>query len=208
MPRTTFDLVASAGAPGEEQDRLLAWLSLDADARLLDVGCGTGGPALRAARKTGASVVGLDPDAGAVEAARAAAAAEGLAERVLFVREEPGGVLPFPDASFGALVSVDAVHRMGDRAAVLSEWARVLAPGGRLAFTDPLVVTGPVAGEEVASRCSGDHCLLVPAGWNEGLLEAEGFRLHVVEDRTSAPAGRQGAAGGLSRLLYLARRRA
>ena len=42
----------------EEQDRLIAWLGLQPDHRLLDVGCGSGGPTLRIAERTGCQVYG------------------------------------------------------------------------------------------------------------------------------------------------------
>ena len=49
-----------------EQDRFIGWLALDAGASVLDVACGSGGPALRLAGRTGCRVTGLDLSADAV----------------------------------------------------------------------------------------------------------------------------------------------
>ena len=37
---------------------------------------------------------------------------------------------------------------------VLVDWARLLRPSGRLLFTDPLTVTGPLGSDEIAIRTS------------------------------------------------------
>jgi 2-polyprenyl-3-methyl-5-hydroxy-6-metoxy-1,4-benzoquinol methylase len=53
------DLGQSDWLTADELERFAEWIRLDAGSRLLDVGCGSGGPALRLAATTGASVVGL-----------------------------------------------------------------------------------------------------------------------------------------------------
>jgi tRNA/tmRNA/rRNA uracil-C5-methylase (TrmA/RlmC/RlmD family) len=54
----------------EEQDRLLAWLELRAEHLLLDVACGSGGPTLRIAVRTGCRVHGIDLEAAAIRTAQ------------------------------------------------------------------------------------------------------------------------------------------
>jgi len=71
---------------------------------------------------------------------------------------------------------------------VLADWARLLAPGGRLVFTDPLVLTGPVGSDEIAMRTSIGYGLLMPAGENERLLKKVGFTMLAVEDTTAEKA--------------------
>ena len=167
-----------------EHDRLRAWLELDASSRLLDVACGGGGPTLRMARLSGCCVVGIDIQAEGIVAARAAAERAGLAERTTFAQHDASQPLPFPDAAFDAVLCIDAINHLPDRAAALAEWRRVLKPGGRLVFTDPIIVTGPLSNEEVAIRAAIAFFLFVPLGYDERLLAEAGFVVEIAEDRT------------------------
>lgn len=178
------DIGQNGWSTAEEQDGFLGWLALDRDDRLLDVACGAGGPTLRVARETGASVVGLDVHREGIEAARAQVREAGLEASATFGVADAAGTLPFPDDAFDGLTCIDAVNHLPDRASVLAEWARVLAPGGRLAYVDPIVVTGALTDEEMRVRSSIGFYLFVPEGLNETLLEAAGFELRAVEDRT------------------------
>ena len=78
--------------------------------------------------------------------------------------------LPFPDGAFDAVLSVDAINHLPDRHGTLTEWARLLRPGGRLLFTDALVVTGPVSKPEIDIRSSLGFYLFVPPGVNEAAI--------------------------------------
>lgn len=168
----------------EEYAQFLAWLDLDATARVLDVGCGPGGPALRLARLTGCQVVGIDIQAEGITTARAAAARAGLTAQATFEQHDATQPLPFPDASFDAVVCIDAINHLPDRPAVLREWWRVLKPGGRLVFTDPIVVTGPLTDEEIAIRAAVSFFLFVPPEYDDRVLAEAGFLLASREDTT------------------------
>src|SRR5262249_710374 len=67
---------------------------------------------------------------------------------------------------------------------LFAEWHRVLRPGGRLLYTDPVVVTGLVSNEELATRSSTGYFEFCPPGVNEGLIRQAGFELVRVEDVT------------------------
>src|SRR4029077_343160 len=54
------DIGQSSWITADEQDRFLSPLNLAPGKRLLDVACGSGGPALRIVKKTGCSLVGID----------------------------------------------------------------------------------------------------------------------------------------------------
>ncbi len=176
-----------------EQDHFIGWLELSEASHLLDLGCGSGGPALRIALKTGCRVTGVDLHPDAVAAAHANAQAAGLAERAAFRQADAAEPLPFAEGSVDALICIDAINHLPDRPRVLADWQRVLKPGGRLLFTDPIVVTGPIANHEIAVRASLGYFLFVPLGTDERLLRAAGFVVERVEDRTRNMA--ENAAG-------------
>jgi ubiquinone/menaquinone biosynthesis C-methylase UbiE len=112
-------------------DRVLEAVSIEPGARLLDVACGTGGVALRAAR-LGAEVVGIDISADQLAKARRAAEAEGLA-----IRFDEGNCqqLPYADDEFDAVASAFGAIFASDHERTASELARVCRRGGRLALT-------------------------------------------------------------------------
>jgi ubiquinone/menaquinone biosynthesis C-methylase UbiE len=58
--------------------------------------------------------------------------------------------LPFRDQAFDVIVCQDGMCHLIDRRSYFQEWSRVLRPGGRLLYTDLVVVTRLVAKEEFA----------------------------------------------------------
>jgi SAM-dependent methyltransferase len=96
--------------------------------------------------------------------------------------------LPFAAGTFDALLCIDAMNHFPDRPAVLREWHRVLRPGRRALFTDPVVITGPVTNDELALRSSVGRFLFVPPGTNERLIDQAGFQLIRQEDVTENAA--------------------
>jgi SAM-dependent methyltransferase len=155
---------------------------------VLEVGSGSGGPAIYLALKRGCRVTGVDINEHGVRNSIALAANRGVAERVDFRVVNAGATLPFPAAAFDAILSNDAMCHIDHRAAVLREWHRVLRPGGRTLFTDAMVITGPVSHEELAIRSSIGFYLFVPPGENERLLRDAGFKLLGADDLTGSAA--------------------
>ncbi|MFC9862550.1 MULTISPECIES: SAM-dependent methyltransferase [unclassified Streptomyces] len=122
--------------------------------RLLDVGCGTGRPALRIARATGARVSGISVSNPDIDLARSRADAAGLADRVDF-RYADACALPFEAASFDGAWAIESMMHIPDRTTALTEIARTLRPGSPLVITDVLLrspVTGDAA-ETVRQAC-------------------------------------------------------
>jgi ubiquinone/menaquinone biosynthesis C-methylase UbiE len=171
-----------------ELERFGSELQIESSSRVLEVGSGSGGPALHLARSTGCEIVGVDLHEDAVANASRMARETGLGARASFVRADAGKALPFEDNSFGALLCIDAVNHLPDRPRVFADWARLIAPGGRLLFTDPITVTGPLGSDEIAIRASIAYFLFVPLGEDERLLREAGLRVIAVEDATENTA--------------------
>src|SRR5207245_4072004 len=121
---------------------------------VLDVGSGSGGPALFLAQETGCQVTGIDLNEVGIRTGEALAEGAGLTARLRFRRADLKFPLPFHNEEFDAIVCTDVICHVGDRRRVLEEWMRVLRPGGRMLYTDPTVVTGLISQEEFAVRSS------------------------------------------------------
>ncbi len=103
--------------------------------RVIEYGCGLGRLTILLAR-AGAQVTAFDLSERSVHAARAWVEEEGLADRVTFV-VCAGEELPFDDVSFDVAIGKAVLHHLEPRPAA-RELARVLRPGGRAAFSEPL----------------------------------------------------------------------
>jgi 2-polyprenyl-3-methyl-5-hydroxy-6-metoxy-1,4-benzoquinol methylase len=167
-----------------EQDKFQKWLRLAPGKRLLDVACGAGGPALRLAALTGASVLGIDLHEQAVATANALATKYGLGGSCEFRVMDATHPLPLPDASLDAITCIDAINHLPDRKLVFVECSRLLKAEGRLLFTDPIVVSGPLTNSEIAIRSSAGFYLFVPQGYDEEVLAQCGLCLVTAENRT------------------------
>lgn len=178
------DIGQTGWLTAEEQDLFIGWLHLARSSQLLDLACGSGKPTLRIAQKTGCHVSGVDLHADAITSAKTSARELGYEGRTKFYQGNAADRLAFMSSTFDAITCIDAINHLPDRLRVLEEWRRVLKPGGRLLFTDPIVLTGPVTNAEIAIRTSIGHFLFVPAGFDEALLKQADFEIEHVEDRT------------------------
>jgi ubiquinone/menaquinone biosynthesis C-methylase UbiE len=116
-------------------DTLAARAALGPGMRVLDLCAGLAGPARFLASRRGCRVVALELHAGRVAGAARLTRAVGLHHAVHVVRADARR-LPFRRARFDACISQEALLHIEDKAAVLADVRHVLAPGGRLAFTD------------------------------------------------------------------------
>jgi SAM-dependent methyltransferase len=182
------DIGQNSWLTADEYRTWLAWLELTEKAHALEVGCGSGGPALFLARTSGARVTGIDlNEQGIAQASRTAQELQ-KADRARFQQADASQPLPFAEGNFDAVICIDAINHLPDRLAVLSEWRRILKPGGRLLFTDPLVVTGLLSSEEIAMRSSIGHMLFAPPGVDARLIQQAGLTLEREEDTTASVA--------------------
>jgi SAM-dependent methyltransferase len=178
------DFGQSSWVTGREYRRFFGLLELATAEHVLDVGCGSGGPALFLASEIGCRVTGVDVNVAGIQAGQTLARQAGLDDKVHLRRADVREPLPFRDGSFDAIVCMDAMCHLPDRGRLLGEWRRVLRPGGRLLYTDPVVVTGLVSNEELATRSSTGYFEFCPPGVNERLIGLMGFELVRTEDVT------------------------
>jgi ubiquinone/menaquinone biosynthesis C-methylase UbiE len=139
--RSRFDLVADGyDRPALRAFRMVAerLVELAAPGKgqvVLDVASGTGHAAVAAARAVGphGRVVAVDASPEMCERARQKVARIGLA--YVEVRQADGAALALPAASLDAVICASALYTFPDIPAALTEWRRVLKPGGRLAVS-------------------------------------------------------------------------
>jgi ubiquinone/menaquinone biosynthesis C-methylase UbiE len=113
-------------------DRLVAHLAAAPGERWLDLACGTGAVAERAAT-TGADVTGVDLSPVLVDTARHRAAERGLPITYAVGDAE---ALAFPDGSFDKVSSSCGIMFTPDHSAAARELARITRPGGRVALAN------------------------------------------------------------------------
>jgi SAM-dependent methyltransferase len=182
------DIGQSSWMTAEEWLGFADQLQVTAESKVLEVGSGSGGPAIHLALARGCRVTGVDINEHGVRNATVLAEAHHIADRVAFRVVDASQPLPFPSSTFDAVVSNDAMCHIGQRSAVLGEWCRVIRPGGRVLFTDAMVITGIVSQVEIANRSSIGFYLFVPPGENERLLSAAGLQVLDVQDLTASAA--------------------
>jgi ubiquinone/menaquinone biosynthesis C-methylase UbiE len=152
------------------QNSVLAELRTLRPSRILDIGCGTGQLTARIQTELGADqVYGCDAAPGMLDQARSRSSEitwlEGTAETI-----------PLPDGVVDTLVSTEAFHWFNQPAA-LTEFHRVLAPGGHIV----IALVNPHTGFE--SRLLNGSPLLFGTGhWPDRramakLVESNGFRV-------------------------------
>lgn len=182
------DIGQSSWMTADELRHFMALLSLNASSHVLEIGSGSGGPALFLAETIGCRVIGFDVNEFGINNANALARKRNLDSLARFQVADASQALPFEQNTFDAVISNDAMCHIPRRFEVFKEWHRVLKPGGQMLFTDALVITGIVSHEEIAKRSSIGYYYYVPPGVNENMIEAAGFELVRHEDLTSHAA--------------------
>ena len=104
-------------------------IGLQSGMRVLDVGCGVGGPMRAIARDSGARVVGLNNNAYQLQKCEAYNRAVGLGNQTEFL-EGDFMQIPADAESFDAAYQIEATAHAPDKTGAFSEVWRVLKPGG------------------------------------------------------------------------------
>lgn len=125
-----FGLIAKSYENGAAE--FVHRLGLAPGSRVLDVACGTGNLTLPTARAR-AVVTGVDIATNLLEQARSRAAAEGLTAQF---DEGDAEKLPYPDASFDAVISMFGVMFAPRPDLAAAELLRVCRPGGTIALAN------------------------------------------------------------------------
>jgi cyclopropane fatty-acyl-phospholipid synthase-like methyltransferase len=167
----------------DEYDTFYSWLNLSPGDHVLEIASGSGGPAIYLAKKFKCRITGLDINEEGVRTANQLALGNNITD-AHFQLADVNQRLLFNDESFDAVMCIDSMNHFGDRLGYLEEWHRVLKPGRRALFTDPVVITGPVSNEELAARSNIGFFLFVPLEVTVNLIKEAGFRLIRCEDVT------------------------
>jgi SAM-dependent methyltransferase len=155
---------------------------LELSTRVLDLGCGIGGPARYLAANFGCKVTGVDLSPGFIDAATYLTARCELSDRVTF---QVGDALhlPFGDAAFDAVFLQHVAMNIEDRAALYAEVRRILAPGGRFVTYDLVLRDGDVVYPAPWARDVSISFLLSESD-TRAALEQAGFKAVFWRDDT------------------------
>lgn len=132
IPETAIESFAGTGCP-------FALGELAPGENVVDIGCGGGIDSLIAARMVGPTgrVVGIDMTQAMLD--RAQRAAEECGARNVEFKRAFAEDLPIEDGWADVVISNGVFNLFPDKYAALSEWNRVLKPGGRLQIGDIMV---------------------------------------------------------------------
>lgn len=179
----------------EATAELVRWAGLAGDMRVLDIGCGLGGPSRYLAATVGCEVVGIDLTPEYVAAATLFAARLGLSGRVSY-READALALPFEGESFDVAWSQHAAMNIADKAALYGEMFRVLRPGGKVVLYDVCRSPGGEPAYPVPWAAERAISFLISPLELRDALEAAGFRIGYFHDATGEALRARAAAAG------------
>lgn len=183
---------------GSSQRRLAAKIASElapclpdrADGRLLDIGCGRGGPTIEVAEALDLTVTGVDLVPFNVAMARANAIDSGISAEFLV---GDAARLPIATASVAGCTAIDSIVYVPNKITVFEELARVLEDDGVLAVSDLLV-------SDETSRSGMDAVADFAEAWDMPPLttveqyltdlEHAGFSIKNVQDITANSVGR------------------
>jgi len=130
-----INTIVSLGLDAGWRRRAVAMADVQPGDRLLDCCCGPGefADAFAAGSPAPSHIVGVDFSEPMLRMARAR---QRRRPRPIELRQADAMRLPFADASFELVSCAFGLRNLADAPAALAEWARVLAPGGRLVILE------------------------------------------------------------------------
>ena len=153
-------------------EALLGALDLAEESRVLDVGCGIGGAARTVAAAVGCPVTGIDFTAEFVQTATDLSAAVGMSGVTTF-KHANALELPFSDGEFDAVLMFHVGMNISDKAALMTELARVLRSGGTLVVYDIMRVgDGDVSYPVPWASNASTSFLASPSDYTNAMLSA------------------------------------
>jgi len=155
---------------------LAGGLGLAPGMRVLDVGCGIGGPSRYMAATCGCHVVGIDLTEEFCRVAAMLADRVGLGDRVEY-RQGDALAMPFADASFDAAYTQHVAMNIENKAALYAEVARILKPGAPFGIYDLLQGEGGDVLFPVPWARDASISFLVRPEELRSLLESAGFEI-------------------------------
>jgi SAM-dependent methyltransferase len=155
---------------------------IESSTRVLDLGCGIGGPARYLAAKFDCKVTGVDLSPAFIDAAAYLTARCGMSDRLSF-QVANALHLPFADAAFDAVFLQHVAMNIDDRTALYAEVRRILTPGGRFVTYDLLLREGEVVYPVPWARDASTSFLLSELDTRRALEEAE-FKAGLWRDDT------------------------
>jgi len=183
--KSSFDLI--------DPDTLFASLHLKPGDAVLDLGCGEGRYSLPLARRLGPAgqvfAVDLWPEGLAILKDKAREGGLGNLRTLLADVSQP---LPLPDGSVDLALLATVLHDLteaGQAEGALTELARLVKPGGRLAVLEFKKIQGP-PGPPLAIRLSPGEvaALLLPYGFTPGKITDLGPHIYMVMFARSTPS--------------------
>jgi ubiquinone/menaquinone biosynthesis C-methylase UbiE len=187
--RTYFNLLADMGHTKHiggmaATERLAEIIKPEPGDELLDVGCGVGIGAVYLAQQFGCRVAGVDITPRMIKRAQERAERHGVLDRVEF-RVADMHALPFEAASFTGAIAESVLTFSADKVQVVNELARVVQPGGMVAFTEAIWVQPPPADKaDFMARAAGmPHGILDHEEW-QAIVETSGLQQIIAESHT------------------------
>jgi SAM-dependent methyltransferase len=161
----------------ESTQELVSHAGVHPEWHVLDVGSGLGGSARFLAVEYGCQVTGIDLTHAYCAAATMLSQRLGLSNRTAF-HHGSALALPFTDATFDLVWTEHAQMNIADKARFYGEMARVLTPGGRLAFHDIFAGPGGEVYFPVPWASDPSMSSLITPEALVALLESLDFRVH------------------------------